>query len=440
VLLTSARNIVIALVTLAALCVAQDKPAAPQKNAKDQAEADLINSVAKEANAATRLATLQKWAKDYPQTEFAAERRYSFLVTYQQLNKPREAFEAAQEVLKDDSNNVGALSAILSYAYQPNVSPADLQISERIAKYMLANLDTIYAPEKIPQGMNAADWAAVKPQVKPFAQRTLGFIYMTLKDNEKAEVELTKAVELDPTSAYASFWLAQVIFAQRNGHPEKQVPALFEYARAVSIEGPGTLDPNMKTAVRKTLGSYYKQYHGSDEGLDKVLAAAKDSPLPPAGFTIVDIGTIKHDLLVAQEKERQANPAMAFWGDNKKALTGEGGDAYFAEHVKDTALPFPIKGKLISMKPALRPKEIVLAVEKPDVPDFTVKLDEGQVLPGKMEPGADIEVKEGVGAAYTKDPFMLTVTVDKAKISGWVPVKVTPPANPKGKSGSKKGL
>src|SRR5260370_25146930 len=150
VLLTSARNVVIALVTLTALCVAQDKPAAPQKNAKDQAEADLINSVAKEANATNRLVTLQKLAKDYPQTEFAPERRYSFLVTYQQLQKPREAFEAAQEVLKDDSNNVAALSAILGYAYQPNVSPADLQISERIAKYMLANLDTIYAPEKKP--------------------------------------------------------------------------------------------------------------------------------------------------------------------------------------------------------------------------------------------------------------------------------------------------
>jgi tetratricopeptide (TPR) repeat protein len=432
---------VIALVTLTALCVAQDKPAAPQRNAKDEAEAALINSVAKEANAANRLVTLQKWAKDYPQTEFAKERRYSFLVTYQQLNKPREAFDAAQEVLNDDANNVGALSAILSYAYQPNVSPADLQISERIAKYMLANLDTIYAPEKKPEGMDAAQWAAVKPQVKPFAQRTLGFIYMTLKDNEKAEAELTKAVELDPNSAYASFWLAQVIFAQRTAHPEKQIPALFEYARAVSVDGAGALDANMKAAVSKTLGSYYKQYHGSNEGLDKVLAAAKNSPLPPAGFTIVDIGTINHDKLVAEDEARKKNPAMAFWADNKKALTGDGAEAYFNEHVKDTALPFTFKGKLISMKPALRPKEIVLAIENPDVADLTIKLEEGQVLPGKMEPGADIEVKEGVGTAYTKDPFMLTLTVDKAKITGWVPMKTPPTVQKKGtKAGTKKGL
>jgi len=428
VLLTTIRNVSMAVIAVAALCVAQEKPpaaAAPEKHAKDQAEADLINSVAKEtSNWANRLTLLQKWAKDYPQTDYAPERRVEFLNTYQQLQKPREAFEAAQEVLKDDPNNIPALSAIVSYAYQPNVSPSDLQTCERIARHM-----------------DAAAWAAVKPQVKAFAQRTLGYIYMTQKDNEKAEAELRKAVELDPTSAYASFWLAQVIFAQRTAHPEKQIPALFEYARAVSVDGQGALDPKMKDAVRRTLGSYYKQYHGSDEGLDKVLAAAKNSPLPPADFTIVDIGTINQAKAVKEQEERLKNPMMTLWTDIKKELTGPNGDTYFNDSVKEKALP-TFKGKLVSMKPAIRPKEIVLAVEKPDVADLTVKLDEGQVLPGKMEPGADIEVAEGVGAAYTKDPYMLTITADKAKITGWVPVKTAPTSGTgKGKAVvKKKGL
>src|SRR5258706_12378741 len=125
-----------------------------------------------------------------------------------------------------------ALSASVSYVYQPNVWPSDLQPCERIARHMVSNLDAIYSAEKKPAQMDAAAWAAVKPQVKAFAQRTLGYIYMTQKDNEKAEAELRKEVELDPTSANASFGLAQVTFAQATAHPEKQIPPLFEDALA----------------------------------------------------------------------------------------------------------------------------------------------------------------------------------------------------------------
>src|SRR6185436_1164897 len=156
---------------------------------------------------------------------------------------------------------------------------------------------------------------------------------------------------------------------------------------------------------------------GSPDGENEVLNAAKNSGLVPPNFTIVDIGTIKHKEALKEAEDRAKNPSMTFWMDTKKALTGDGGDAYFAERIKDTAMPFPFKGKLISMKPALRPKEIVLAVEKPDVADLTIKLDEGQVLPGKMDPGAEIEVTGGVGNAFTKDPYMLTLTADKANIA-----------------------
>jgi hypothetical protein len=225
---------------------------------------------------------------------------------------------------------------------------------------------------------------------------------------------------------FSAYLLAQAYFGQRTEHPEKQIPALFYFARAAAYDGPGALDANTRAQIKKTFSSYYKQYHGSPEGENDVLALAKNNGIMPKDFTIVDIGTITQQKALKDQEERAKNPSMTFWMDTKKALTADGGDAYFAERIKDTALPFKFKGKLISMKPAIRPKEIVLAVEKPDVADLTIKLDEGQVLPGKMEPGAEIEVTDGVGTAFTKDPYMLTLTVDKAKITGWVPVKVAP--------------
>jgi hypothetical protein len=94
------------------------------------------------------------------------------------------------------------------------------------------------------------------------------------------------------------------------------------------------------------------------------------------------------------------------------------------------------KGKLISMTPATRPKELVLAVEKSETPDVTLKLD--GPLAGKMESGAEIEF-EGVAAAFTKEPFMVTFDVEKSKIVGWTGKNTPAPTTKKpGAAGKKK--
>ena len=113
---------------------------------------------------------------------------------------------------------------------------------------------------------------------------------------------------------------------------------------------------------------------------------------------------------------------LALWKSIKKELQSDGGQAYFDNSMKGATLPGGVnniarfKGKLVSTSPAVRPKELVLAMEDPSRPDVTLKLD--SALPGKMEPGGDIEF-EGVGDAFTKNPFMVTLTVEKSKIDGW---------------------
>ena len=85
------------------------------------------------------------------------------------------------------------------------------------------------------------------------------------------------------------------------------------------------------------------------------------------------------------------------------------------------------KAKLISMSPANKPKELVLALEKPDVADVTLKFEEP--LPGNMEPGAVLEF-EGVPDSYTKEPFMVTFTVTADQLTGWT--GTNPKGAPKG--------
>ena len=165
----------------------------------------------------------------------------------------------------------------------------------------------------------------------------------------------------------------------------------------------------------------YNQYHGSAAGLDQLLAEAKTNALPPGDFKVASTADIEAAKIKSEEDFAKANPMLALWQTIKTGLTGDGSDAFWA-NLKDAAVPGDVpgvtkfKGKLISMTPAIRPKELVLAVEKPDVPDVTLKFDEP--LPGKMEPGSDLEFS-GVAKDYTKTPYMLTLSVDKADLSGW---------------------
>jgi hypothetical protein len=254
---------------------------------------------------------------------------------------------------------------------------------------------------------------------------------MQKKDHEKAEVEITKALQLDPTQAQFDYFLGTEILAQQKAHPEKQPTALFYFARAATYDGQNAIPPAGRKSALDFVTKAYKSYHGSDEGLDKLLAAAKTNGAPPAGFTIVDIGTINQAKVEKENADRAANPKMTIWLDVKKELTGDNGPAYFEMNMKESEFP-TMKGKIVSMTPATRPKEIVLGIEKGDVGDAKLKFE--AALAGKMEPGEELEFT-GVPQSFSKDPFMVVFDVEKEKLTGWTgkntPAKAAPKAAPK---------
>ena len=130
---------------------------------------------------------------------------------------------------------------------------------------------------------------------------------------------------------------------------------------------------------------------------------------------------------------------MALWIAVKKALVGAEGDTYFKESVKDSAVP-PMKGKVLSHKPALKPKEIEVAVADATTPEITIIIAEGGTLPGKADPGTEIEF-ESVAKAFTKEPFMMTVEVETNKIKGWpTPIPAAAPGAKKVAPAVKKAI
>jgi len=408
------RSAAAVVVGAALVCglIAQEKKKADWK---DAAEYDLYKPITQTQDPKLWLDTLDKWTKQYPQSELGDVRRQLYLETYRQLGRTREAFIAAIEVVRDNPNNLFALSTIAGSIYLLTPpSTADLDIAERATTTILANLDGIYAKENRPAEMTDADAAKAKPEMRVFAQKTAGWIDWTRKDFARAEVELAKAIALDPKQAQVSYWLGDAMLEQNKTNPEKQPAALYYFARAASYEGPNSLPASDRKNLMTYLNTAYVKYHGSDEGLAMLVGSAKSFAAPPPGFQIKSAAQIEKERIEAEQMFDKTHPEKALWKDLKAALTAPSGDTYFETNMRDALVP-RLRGKLVATSPASKPKELILAIEN-SAGDVILKLD--GALPGKMEPGGEIEF-EGIAKSFTKDPFMVTFETERTKLTGW---------------------
>jgi tetratricopeptide (TPR) repeat protein len=405
---------------------------APQKNWKDRAEYDLFSSILKETNSQKKLELLNQWKEKYPSTEFQTERLAHFLATYVALNKGPETLATAKQIVAADPKNIQGLYYVTIFTLN-NQTPEQLDAGQKAAQGLLANLDEVFAAGKKPANISDDAWKKERSNFEVLAHTALGWVAMTRKENDAASAAFKKALDLNPVNAQVSLWLGSTLL--RKG--ETQGEGLYHIARASVLEGQGALDPTARAQMQSYLQKVYAQYHGDSSGLDELRAKAKESVFPPADFKI------KRADEVAAEKEeefRKTNPVLALWMSIKKELTGPNSDAYFASSVKDAHLPGgamgvqKFKGKVIEHKPARNPKEIVLGMSDATTAEVTIKL-ETPFLIGKADPGTEIEF-EGVVAGFTKDPFMLTMEVEKKEqISGW-PAQA--PAAKKGAPAGKK--
>lgn len=423
------------IVAGAALVSTMTPPAAAQEKKKpdwkDPAEYDLYKPITQTEDPKIWIEALDKWSKQYPQSELAPVRRQLYLEAYRQLGRSREAFNAAAEVLRDSPNNLFALSTIVGAIYQLDApSPADFDVAERATTTILANLDGIYSSENRPAEMTDTDAAKARPEMRVFAQRTAGWIDWQRKDFARAEVELRKAIEMDPKQGQVSYWLADAMLEQNKTHPEKQLAALYCFAHAASYDGQGSLPLSDRKNLTAYLNTAYVKFHGSDEGLAQLLADAKAKPLPPPGFQIKSAAQIAKERMEAEQMFDKAHPERALWKDLRAALTDADGETYFETKMKDALVP-RLKGRLVAATPAVKPRELTLAIENP-AGDVILKIDGS--LPGRMEPGGELEF-EGIARSFTKDPFMVTFETDKAKLTGWTGSNETIKKN----SGARKG-
>jgi tetratricopeptide (TPR) repeat protein len=404
--------------------------AAQEKKVKDRGEYDLYNAISVEKDGAKRLSLLDQWKQKYPDTDYKKERLLYYLNTYKDLSQPQKMIDMAKEILAIDPKDLTSLyyMTILEVSQNPTNPPEGvLSDAEKAAKGVLENAEVVFAADKKPKGASDSDWDKAKKDMQATAHRTLGWVAFNRKNYPEAEKEFKATIEANPQLGIGigdvTYWLAQSISGQKD--VARTPEALYYYARAASYAGPGALTPEGKKQIEDYLNRAYKAYHSSDEGLADVKTKAGASPTMPAGFTIVSGLDLEKDKLAKEEQFKKDHPELALWIVVKQELKGANGAAYWESSVKDSGLP-KLKGKLVSQSPAVRPKELVLAISDDTTGEVTLKL--SAPMAGKAPAGTELEFEGAVPKAYTTDPFMVTMEIEKEKITGWPEQPKAPPA------------
>ena len=406
--------------------VAQDPaPAAAQgPQWKNQAEFDLFTAITKETDPKAKLQKVQQWEKEYPDTAFMAQRRTLLLTTYFQLGQAKEAVDVAKQILAVTPNDFSALYITVTLTQSlagQNPTPAVLDQGEKAATALLNINDP-------PANLSAAQWTTQKPQVQNLAHTTLAWIALQRKNYPAAESEYQKSLQINPNNGTIDFQLATAIYSEKD--PVKTPTALFYFARAATYDGQDALTPDGRKTVLAYVQRAYKGYHGSDQGFNDLVTAAKASPTPPADFAIKSALDIAKSEMANEEEWTKAHPQEAMWKGIKEALTGADGANYFNASMKETKVP-TLKGKVVRLEPPTKPKTILIAMEdgKSDgtTADATLKFE--MPLAGNVEPGTELTF-EGVPESYTASPFMVVFNVEKEDLHGWTGKNAPPVRRP----------
>jgi hypothetical protein len=416
---------------------AQKAPA--PKAVKDQGEYDIYNEVTKDMQAksfAKAITDLDTWKQKYPGSDFKDDRSVLYIQAYAGGGQPAKALDEAglllakdlKATLNDKNGPTQQLTVLFTattaIAQVPDPTPTELATAAKAAKQLM-DYDTK------PAGASDADWAAARAQLQAAAKGAM--LYMAMKpgrdakakkDWPAAEVALQAALAQFPDSSQVAYELGGCELAQQATSPAKVSIGLYEIARAIAIDPAKSdfADPKVRTQVEAYLKNVYVKYHGSDEGLDQLKQQALTAPTPPTDFHILS----GPEIMVAKQKEFEKKyPELALWMSIKAVLADAGGQEYFDTNLKPTQLP-KLKGTLVDAKPACHPKELLVAVPLPDAKppyaaEIALKLD--APLAGKPDLNQEFTWTEGQPSAFTKEPFLLTVDVEKAKVEG---LKLTP--------------
>ena len=358
-----------------------------------------------------KASALEAFLTQYPNSVMKASALEQLMSSYQAANNQAKVQDAAKRLLTADPTNLRALALLTFFARQGVMGGASVQQNlSDLQQYCTKGLDAVSNGKK-PAGMKDEDYEKLKKGTSVIFNGGCGFAALQNKDYPNAQKFLRAAVEGEPNDLQNVYPLALAYLTPNPRPDEDALNGLFFMSRAVNLSG-GNAD------LLKYLTKTYKNLHGSEDGLNDLLACAKANPLPTADCTSKITKYVPptpaqqaHDLVKDKTPDQIAQLSFGEWELVLSAGTPEDQDKVWSV-IKGK--PLQMVGDVIEV-PSNTELHVAASADDIDAKraDITLTMS-GPIPAAKMPKAGDTNFAfEGVPTSYTATPFMMQMNEGK---------------------------
>lgn len=248
-----------------------------QKTIKDQAEYNDYISALNITNSAAKAAAMEAFAGKYPASVVRVEALEQAMAAYQDAKNPQKVEQIASHLLEIDSGNIRALAVATAFARSEASSGNAVKLKETCADSQ-KGLQALPSWPR-PEGTSEAEFVTIRDQMAEIFYGAAGFCALQDKDYAAASASYLKAMKLNPNDLQNAF---QLSIAELEQNP-LDLLGFWYCGKAINA----ALDEKNEAGIQSITGycrAKYHNYHGSNDGWDKIVAASRGEAAPPAGF------------------------------------------------------------------------------------------------------------------------------------------------------------
>jgi hypothetical protein len=383
-------------------------PPKQQKTIKDPAEYNAYIAAIQATDPGQRATLLESFLQSYSNTVMKEEATELLLKTYQQLlpadpqKYTQKVMETGQQLLQIAPNNLTAL-ALLSYldrAVAQGGGPNAEQLLQQGRQYAERGLQTLPAQGK-PEGYTDEQWTKLKGDFRLIFLGTVGHAALQSRDYATAQQDLKEVVAADPNNFPNVYLLALSCLEPNPLNPQ----GLFWIARTVALAPPQMPRTQLET-IEKYGQSKYVRFHGSDDGWNQLLAAAKTSPALPPNFNVTPAPSPAEQAGMMLQKSKPEEMEFADW---QFILTS--GNQQAADQVWNAIKGKPVR--MVAQVISVSGNTVNLAASSDDIQQNKADVEltvTTPPAPGRApRPGSQITF-QGVPSSYTPNPFLIRMS------------------------------
>jgi tetratricopeptide (TPR) repeat protein len=376
---------------------------------QDPAEYNAYMSAINTQDPAARAAAFDTFINQYPNSVVKVDAYEQAMAAYQQAGNQAKVESTARTLLGMNANNVRAL-AILAYLDRAKATQGDSAALKEGCAYGQKGTEALPAWSR-PETISDADFGKLRNQMVEIFEGVAGFCALQAKDYAGARDHYLKSFQLDPANMQDVYQLgiACTLMTPMDAN------GLWYLAKAINLANEQKND-RAAQGIATYAKAKYRQYHGSEDGWDKFVAAVASQTAPPAAMAdLVKPAPTKCDIAVeavAQNKVEELSFSDWEFILAQRGCSPAGNEAadkvwqaIQAEEKNGQAmLKIPVK-VITSSRDSLE-AAVTEENQKAEHADIHVALQKPLLHP--PAPGAMIDVI-GIITNYAPNPFMFTM-------------------------------